>query len=159
MHDILVSALKVVLWPLIYPIDRKIKHRNDVRNGRRAPYDSKPAKLDIKSRRPITPPFPESSSSFSLLRRINPSYNDQAASPLLSKLPLELRLMIWELCLQNAVHLYWQDGHMLGHPCFEDMFQEELCANHGKCYSRQKLSRGAKPSSGGLALVLTCRRM
>lgn len=160
------AALRCILLaaasPIIFLLDRRIKKRNALRNGDRAPPSSKPNSWKTGSRRPITPPLPESS-QFKLGKR--PKYNEQAKSPLLAKLPAELRIMIWENCFSEKVHVHWVGGRMLGQSCLFDDSGFEF-TEHRDCYYTHDLVGKAKPSKGDrvvvrgrLALQLTCRRM
>jgi hypothetical protein len=105
-------SLLLSLWfrPVIVPL-----RRPKTQEGIIAPSSlSKAAALKPDSRRPITPPIPNSQA---VSRTGKQSHNDQALSPLFTRLPAELRIAIWKLCLQDTVHLTWVGGHMLGECC------------------------------------------
>ena len=162
MSAALRCLLLAVTSPIIFLLNRRIKKRNTLRNGDRAPPSSKPNPSKTGSRRPITPPLPEST-QFKLGKR--PKYKEQGKSPLLAKLPAELRIMIWEYCLGDKVHVYWVGGRMLGQSCLSGDSGFEF-TEHRDCYYTHDLVGKAKPSKGDrvvvrgrLALQLTCRRM
>lgn len=128
----------------------------------RDPGYDKPAALKLRSRRPVTPPLPEPS-ILSLRRKQN--YEEQAESPIFSRLPPELRLMIWQLCLADTVHIVWKKGHLAGGPCISQDGSGDDGKGHEICYRQMNRYRGPLRASspaqsrGRIALLLTCRRM
>ena len=160
MPENLLPILEVIVRPFVYFQDRKVKRRNQVRNLDGAPYDSKPARLNIGLRRPITPPL-QRSSPISLLRA-KPKHHDQAGSAFFTKLPVELRLMIWQLCFAETVHVYWCNGHMGGYRCVQPLSEGPDFGDHIACYkiARPVETKGkAREMRSRIALILTCRRM
>ena len=116
MSEILGLVVKAVHGVFGLLKDYEIERRTQRRHGIREPYECKPTKLKTKSRRPLTPPLPFSTLP-SLLRPQRKEYKEQLASPLYAKLPTELRLLIWEMCLQTGVHVTWENGHMRSFQC------------------------------------------
>ena len=164
MPEIIIPVAKVVFWPLIYLVDRKIKRRNEVGSGIRAPEHYKPAKLG-RTRRPLTPSASRSASP-SLFRPKQPKCNDQALSPLLAKLPAELRIMVWKMCLDTDVHMFDNSGHLCAFRCRANNARDaSFGSTHWKCLG-QKEPEGwiggkgkASESRSRVALILTCRRV
>ena len=149
-----------IIAPVVLIMNHHEKRDDEKRNGTRAPPGSKPVALKTRSRRPLTPPLPQPS-SFMVLRKA-PNYDEQVMSPIFSRLPAELRAMVWKECLQTMVHVFWRNGHMLGAACQLD---KSAFSDHSECYSRARhgMLKGnhgdVANMRGRLALLLTCRRL
>ncbi|KAH7401599.1 hypothetical protein BKA66DRAFT_110750 [Pyrenochaeta sp. MPI-SDFR-AT-0127] len=157
-----VPGLKCIALPLIYLRNSRIRNNTEGR-GVRAPGGHQPAQLIERSRRPLTPPLPEPT-SFSFWAQ--PKCNDQAGSPLFSKLPAEVRLMIWETYFHDLVHVFWQNGHMCGKMCSKSgPTSDSVEIDHVECFGNGGpfwMINGKGDLSkmrGRIALVLTCRRI
>ncbi|OAL48616.1 hypothetical protein IQ07DRAFT_601233 [Pyrenochaeta sp. DS3sAY3a] len=166
LHDIAVAAFWCICAPLLCIISCSFE-RDQIRNVTGDPGNHKPAALKHRSRRPVTPPLPKPSI---LSLQPKKKYEEQAASPLFSTLPQELRLMIWKFCLADAVHMKWNRGHLAGGPCIlqdgsDDDDDDDDGKGHELCYRHMNRYRGplhaSKPaqSRGRIALLLTCRRI
>jgi hypothetical protein len=154
------SRKRDILWIPIVLCALLINYRDDEReSGACAPRDTKPATTRASARRPLTPP-PSQRRSLSLEAKSD--HNDQAMVPLLSRLPAELRKMIWKDCLDGTVDILYTNGRMRGQSCI--LPRDYECWNHCDCDTRFRLNSKITRSDvsgikGKLALVLSCRRM
>jgi hypothetical protein len=153
----------LILIPVLIPVaicKILIDHRDYERAiGARAPQDTKPATTRASATRPLTPP-PSQRRPLSLEAKFD--HSDQTLVPLFSRLPAELRNVIWKDCLDGFLDTFYTNGRMCGQSCVLPRNYESW--RHDDCYTRFKLNSTMKRSDtsgmkGKLALILTCQRM
>lgn len=143
--------LRFIATPIIYlcfPIcmclrGRQIERRNKQSCGESGPRGPRPR---IIPRKP-----------FSI---VNSDIEDQSLSPLLSKLPPELRFMIWKLCIGgNRIHITGPHykKYMHGTVCrLQDLNNASIeYHNDGLCGREDRQA----DTNGLLSLAMTCRKM
>lgn len=147
------SLLGIVSSPYLYFAERRAKRRNVERQGMRAPADSPFAVLNTRRRRRLTDVDSTARKSY-----------DQTGGPLFSKLPAELRQLIWQACIGGQrIHYYLHVGQLRSVNClfqYSDNFSidsHEDCWKHGQHDSNPAVQEERERRR--LALLLTCRRM
>lgn len=175
------SALQPVKLPWAWLKDAILDNKHNANESNQT--NSQQSQDTEVQRRPVTP-VPGAST---LASGYGQKYNDQRLCMLFSRLPAEIRLMIWKECLVGRVHVYWVRGRMYGTKCalegfglcWQDCGMETPCKNkiaeHVRSIAHEGKTRinhlspkrmlhyqnKSKPGKqlGKIALLLTCRKM